>query len=853
MIPQRRPRRLAGIAIAAAALLALAPAPSAAWELGFEELAGAGPFSTPLATQYRPSLGVTFAGCDSGRGVFVPPAAAPPITRTGAGRAETVCNNLERPPLIAGTFASPQQAVRLFASPTGDQRLDLELRAFGARGAQVGPTATGNAGYREWVRLAVEAPSRQPEIVSWEVRLGGQAVDDFRLDDMAVPPDTTIVSSSLTGPSFTFGSDQPGVTFQCSVDGSPFAACAAETTLTGIGAGTHVLAVRALDAAGNADPSPASQAWAVDPPVIRPPEAVDTDGDGIPDARPDNCPAAANAGQEDADADAIGDACDEDPRADPPVFRQRVSAVVEEGVVFIRRPGRLAQAESGFVPLRGRTDIPVGSTIDADDGRVEITSATSGSGRQTGVFSQGTFQIAQLRIDARAATEARVRGASFAAACRVKGVVVPLRGRPVGVRPPRRAVPRIGKVARALRAVLGGQYRIAARNAVVTLPRGAATVRVEDRCNATATRVIAGRVSVEDLGRDRTVRLRAGRTYVAPLPRAGRSAAAARLLADAPRNDHYLLSLSPEDPRTDSLPHNVWFTDEVDTTAATDQRDDLFAPPRSGGGDEPTVCAGTVLGKTVWYDLNPDVEGFAEVEATGFDTVVAVYEYSRSTGRLLRGQCFDDAAGVSESALVRLRAGVAYTAQVGGVDAGAGPASGALTVRIRFLADRDGDGRIDRLDECPALAGVRSEGFCPPKVAVSPLYAFQALPGGALRLVRFDVRARVPRRARVELACGRGCSFRLGGTAGRGRAARLVPGPGLRVPEGARPRAAGDGPRPHRPVPALHDPRRADPGVRRALPAARLAAAAGLLHLRRCARSPVSVARQRRLPLRGTG
>ena len=136
-----------------------------------------------------------------------------------------------------------------------------------------------------------------------------------------------------------------------------------------------------------------------------------------------------------------------------------------------------------------------------------------------------------------------------------------------------------------------------------------------------------------------------------------------------------------------------------------------------------------MLGKTVWYDLNPDVEGFAEVEATGFDTVVAVYEYSRSTGRLLRGQCFDDAAGVSESALVRLRAGGAYTAQVGGVDAGAGPASGALTVRIRFLADRDGDGRIDRLDECPALAGVRSEGFCPPKVAVSPLYAFQALPG----------------------------------------------------------------------------------------------------------------------------
>jgi hypothetical protein len=787
MNPQRR-RRLARGVVAAAALLALVPAPSAAWELGFEELAGPGPFPTPLSIQYRTSLGVTFAGCDFGRGVFVPVAAAPPVTNTGAGRAETACNNPARPPLIAGTFARPQQAVRLFASPVGDLSLDLELRAFGPQGAQVGSTATANAGYQDWVRLAVEAPSRGPEIASWEVRLGGEAVDDFRIDDLAVPPDTTIAAQGPAGP-FALASDQAGVTFECSVDGGAFAACA--SPFAGGGApGAHTLAARALDAAGNADPSPATASWTVDPPVIRPPETTlpaDTDGDGVPDDRPDNCPAAANPGQEDADEDAIGDACDEDPRADPPVFRQRVSAVVEEGVVFIRRPGRLQQAGAGFVPLRGRTDIPVGSTIDADEGRVEITSATGGRARQTGVFSRGTFQIAQLRIDDQAATEARVRGAAFAAACRVKGVAVPLRGRPVGGRPPRRPVPRIGKVARGLLGVLGGRYRIAARNAVVSLRRGAATVQVEDRCNATATRVLAGRVSVEDLGRNRTVSLRAGRTYIAPLPEVARRAAAARLLADAPPNDHYLLSLSPEDPRTDSLPHNVWYTDEVDTTLATDQRDDLFAPPSSGGGREPTVCEGKVLGKTVWYDLNPDVEGFAEVEASGFDTVVAVYEYSRSSGRLLRGQCFDDSAGVGESALVRVRAGRAYTAQVGGVDAGAGPASGPLTVRIRFLADRDGDGRIDRLDECPALAGVRSEGFCPPRVTVSPLYEFQALPQGGLRLLRFDVRARSPRRAQVELACGRGCGFRLGGTARRSRPARLVPGPeGVRVPAGAR-------------------------------------------------------------------
>jgi hypothetical protein len=141
---------------------------------------------------------------------------------------------------------------------------------------------------------------------------------------------------------------------------------------------------------------------------------------------------------------------------------------------------------------------------------------------------------------------------------------------------------------------------------------------------------------------------------------------------------------------------------------------------------------------------------------------------------------------VTESALVRLRADVAYTVQIGGADRGAGPASGPATVRIRFLGDRDGDGRIDRLDECPSLAGVRSAGFCPPQVAVSPLYAFQAAPGGGIQLVRFDVRARDPRRARVELTCGRGCSFQRSGTARASRVARLVREPGVRVPAGAR-------------------------------------------------------------------
>jgi hypothetical protein len=83
-----------------------------------------------------------------------------------------------------------------------------------------------------------------------------------------VAPDTT-----LTGPSGTIGSrtatftasaSEPGATFACSLDGGAWAACASPGTFEGLAVGDHTLAVRAVDRAGNADPSPASAVWTVD-------------------------------------------------------------------------------------------------------------------------------------------------------------------------------------------------------------------------------------------------------------------------------------------------------------------------------------------------------------------------------------------------------------------------------------------------------------------------------------------------------------------------------------------------------------------------------------------------------------
>ena len=52
--------------------------------------------------------------------------------------------------------------------------------------------------------------------------------------------------------------------FECSLDGSPFAACATPFTTPPLTEGPHRLDLRAVDAAGNVEPQPASWAWRVD-------------------------------------------------------------------------------------------------------------------------------------------------------------------------------------------------------------------------------------------------------------------------------------------------------------------------------------------------------------------------------------------------------------------------------------------------------------------------------------------------------------------------------------------------------------------------------------------------------------
>ncbi|MET0404925.1 MAG: Ig-like domain-containing protein, partial [Cystobacter sp.] len=90
-------------------------------------------------------------------------------------------------------------------------------------------------------------------------------------------PNTSIVGSTPApttterSASFSFSANDGDARFQCSLDtpsvagDEPYDACTSPKTYSGLGDGTHTFLVRAVDAAGNVDPTPATYSWTVAP------------------------------------------------------------------------------------------------------------------------------------------------------------------------------------------------------------------------------------------------------------------------------------------------------------------------------------------------------------------------------------------------------------------------------------------------------------------------------------------------------------------------------------------------------------------------------------------------------------
>ena len=88
-----------------------------------------------------------------------------------------------------------------------------------------------------------------------------------RMVRVAIEPNTTITAGPSAGtndptPSFSFSS-QPGTSFECKLDSGPYAPCSSPITAPRLADGPHTFSVRATDAAGNTDPTPATRAFTV--------------------------------------------------------------------------------------------------------------------------------------------------------------------------------------------------------------------------------------------------------------------------------------------------------------------------------------------------------------------------------------------------------------------------------------------------------------------------------------------------------------------------------------------------------------------------------------------------------------
>jgi len=83
------------------------------------------------------------------------------------------------------------------------------------------------------------------------------------------PPETTFdltpaATAAASSAAFEFSCNEASCDFECSMDGADYVPCLSPSVTLGLVDGTHTFDVRATDAAGNADASPATHMWSID-------------------------------------------------------------------------------------------------------------------------------------------------------------------------------------------------------------------------------------------------------------------------------------------------------------------------------------------------------------------------------------------------------------------------------------------------------------------------------------------------------------------------------------------------------------------------------------------------------------
>ena len=175
----------------------------------------------------------------------------------------------------------------------------------------------------------------------------------------------------------------------------------------------------------------------------------------------------------------------------PPEVRENVNVLNAEGTVRYRLPG-----SDEFVTLAEGEQVPLGTTIDAREGRVTLVSAANSSGAtQSAEFYDGVFKIGQTG-GSKPITTLKLNGGKPQCGAGASSLAHTAR-----------------RNRRRLWGRGAGRFRTSGRYSSATV--SGTTWLTEDNCKGTLTRVSDGKVKVRDFRRDRTITVRAGGRYLA--------------------------------------------------------------------------------------------------------------------------------------------------------------------------------------------------------------------------------------------------------------------------------------------------------------------------------------------------
>lgn len=214
-----------------------------------------------------------------------------------------------------------------------------------------------------------------------------------------IPPETTLGAgpsgtTTETSAQFTFSGSPDATAFECSLDGTPMTPCTSPRAAADLAEGTHTFTVRARDAAGNADPTPATRTWTVALPV--PPVLTPSLPAGAPPAAavPSPAPPAAAAAVPRLGAATVG-------RVGLRRMRVRFTTSLPgtasvrlvrcaRGAPACRRPATVARATRAVAAGRATVDLRT-PVLAAGSYRVRIT--VRGAGGRTSAVLQRAFTV----------------------------------------------------------------------------------------------------------------------------------------------------------------------------------------------------------------------------------------------------------------------------------------------------------------------------------------------------------------------------------------------------------------------------------------------------------------------------